>query len=58
MTEHSQNDVFQASSFLQGQNAEYIEQLYARYANDPASVDDAWASFFRQLGDSELFLFF
>ena len=53
MTEHSQNDVFQASSFLQGQNAEYIEQLYARYANDPASVDDAWASFFRQLGDSE-----
>ncbi|MFV0335302.1 MAG: 2-oxoglutarate dehydrogenase E1 component [Tropicimonas sp.] len=53
MTEHSQNEVFHASSFLQGQNADYIEQLYARYATDPASVDEAWGEFFRQLGDAE-----
>jgi len=52
MTELSKNDVFHASSFLQGQNAEYIEQLYAQYANDPASVDAAWAEFFRSLGDA------
>ena len=31
MTEHSRNDIFHASSFLQGHNAEYVEQLYARY---------------------------
>ncbi|MEM1362684.1 MAG: 2-oxoglutarate dehydrogenase E1 component [Pseudomonadota bacterium] len=54
MTEQSKNDIFHASSFLQGQNAAYIEQLYARYANDPASVDEAWAEFFRGLGDPEL----
>ena len=54
MTEHSPNDVFHASSFLQGHNAEYIEQLHARYANDPASVDAAWQQFFRQLGDAEI----
>ncbi|WP_116130794.1 2-oxoglutarate dehydrogenase E1 component [Tropicimonas sp. IMCC34043] len=53
MTEHSKNDIFHASSFLQGQNAEYIEQLYARYAEDPASVEPDWADFFRQLGDAE-----
>ena len=41
MTEHSPNDIFRASSFLQGQNATYVEQLYARYAADPASVDAA-----------------
>ncbi|MCR9087416.1 MAG: 2-oxoglutarate dehydrogenase E1 component [Rhodobacteraceae bacterium] len=54
MTELNKNDIFHASSFLQGQNAGYIEQLYARYANDPDSVDQAWAEFFRSLGDSEI----
>jgi 2-oxoglutarate dehydrogenase E1 component len=32
MTDQSPNDVFHASSFMQGHNAEYLEQLYARYA--------------------------
>ncbi len=54
MTEQSPNDVFHASSFLQGHNAEYIEQLYARYATDPNAVDEAWQQFFRQLGDTEI----
>ncbi|WP_164738109.1 2-oxoglutarate dehydrogenase E1 component [Frigidibacter oleivorans] len=53
MTDQSPNDQFHASSFLQGHNAEYIEQLYARYATDPAAVDQAWADFFRSLGDAE-----
>jgi 2-oxoglutarate dehydrogenase E1 component len=52
MTDQSPNDIFRASSFLQGHNAEYIEQLYARYAGDPSAVDASWAEFFRQLGDS------
>ena len=54
MTEHSPNDQFHASSFMQGHNAEYLEQLYARYAADPNAVDAAWAEFFRALGDAEL----
>ncbi|MDK3016943.1 2-oxoglutarate dehydrogenase E1 component [Pseudodonghicola flavimaris] len=54
MTEHSPNDLFHASSFMQGQNAEYLDQLYAQYAGDPNAVDAAWADFFRQLGDDEL----
>jgi 2-oxoglutarate dehydrogenase E1 component len=51
MTEQSPNDLFHASSFMQGHNAEYLEQLHARYAADPASVDDAWRDFFAALGD-------
>ena len=39
---------------MQGHNAEYLEQLYARYANDPNAVDEAWQAFFRQLGDDEV----
>ena len=53
MTEHSKNEIFHASSFLQGHNAAYVEQLYARFSNDPDSVDEAWAEFFRQLGDAD-----
>ncbi|MBT0958095.1 2-oxoglutarate dehydrogenase E1 component [Alphaproteobacteria bacterium KMM 3653] len=53
MTDHPANDQFHASSFMQGHNAEYLEQLYARYANDPAAVDEAWAEFFAQMGDAE-----
>ena len=40
MNDQSPNDVFHASSFMQGHNAEYIEQLYARYADDPSAVDE------------------
>ncbi len=52
MTEQSNNDVLHASSFLQGHNAEYIEQLYAQYARDPNAVDAAWQAFFKELGDA------
>ena len=54
MTDQSPNDQFHASSFMQGHNAEYLEQMYARYANDPNAVDEAWQNFFRQLGDDEV----
>ncbi|GGL52738.1 2-oxoglutarate dehydrogenase E1 component [Wenxinia marina] len=52
MTDQSSNDVFHASSFLQGTNADYIERLYAKYADNPTSVDEAWQDFFAQLGDA------
>ena len=54
MTDHSPNDLFHASCFMQGHNAEYLEQLYAQYANDPNAVDAAWGEFFRQMGDADL----
>ena len=54
MTDHPANDQFHASSFMQGHNAEYLEQMYARYANDPGAVDEAWAAFFKAMGDDEV----
>ncbi len=54
MTDQSPNDIFHASSFMQGHNAEYLEQLYARYASDPNAVDEVWQDFFKQLGDADL----
>lgn len=54
MNDQSPNDLFHASSFMQGHNAEYLEQMYARYASDPNAVDASWQEFFSQLGDAEL----
>ncbi len=53
MTDHPANDQFHASSFMQGHNAEYLEQMYARYANDPGAVDEAWQAFFKEMGDDD-----
>jgi len=39
MTEQSPNDQFHASSFMQGHNATYPEQLYAQYTNNLNPVD-------------------
>ena len=52
MTEHVPNSAFHASSFMQGHNAEYLEQLYARYTRNPDAVDAAWVEFFKTMGDT------
>lgn len=51
MNDQSPNDALRDSSFLDGANAEYIDQMQARYAQDSASVDAAWAEFFEATGD-------
>jgi 2-oxoglutarate dehydrogenase E1 component len=42
MSRQDANAAFALSSFLQGTNAAYIDDLYARYEQDPASVDAEW----------------
>ena len=54
MTEHPSTDEFHNSSFLQGHNAEYIEQLYAQYAGDPDAVDEAWRAFFSEMNEGDI----
>jgi len=39
------------ASFLTGANATYVSELYARYSEDPGSVDSSWAQFFGGLND-------
>jgi 2-oxoglutarate dehydrogenase E1 component len=54
MTEQSPNSAFHAQSFLNGANADYVDQLQARFAADPNSVDPQWAEFFRAMGEPEV----
>jgi 2-oxoglutarate dehydrogenase E1 component len=51
MERESSNDMFEATSFLYGGNADYIEDLYARYQDNPSSVDAQWQEFFSKLAD-------
>jgi 2-oxoglutarate dehydrogenase E1 component len=51
MSRQDANAVFARTSFLYGSNAAYIEDLYAKYENDPASVDAEWREFFTGLKD-------
>ena len=51
MNDQAPNDQFHASSFMEGQNAEYLEQMYARYAADPNAVDESWQVFFKAMND-------
>src|SRR3979411_1231118 len=51
MSRQDANAAFPLSSFPQGTNAPYIDEIYARYEKDPASVDPEWQDFFKSLKD-------
>ena len=48
------NDLLEESSFLFGTNAAFIESLYARYQENPDSVDESWRAYFAELDERGL----
>jgi 2-oxoglutarate dehydrogenase E1 component len=46
------NDILDHTSFLYGGNAAYIEDLHAKFKENPASVDAEWQAFFAVLDDN------
>ena len=45
------NPLLSETTFLYGGNADYVEQLYARYAADPATVPQSWRAYFDGFGE-------
>jgi 2-oxoglutarate dehydrogenase E1 component len=45
------NTALLETSFLYGANATFVEEMAARYAADPNSVDPSWRAFFDQVRD-------
>ncbi len=39
------------ASFLSGANAGFVADLYARFLDDPGSVDESWRRFFAEIGE-------
>ena len=49
MSRQPLNAAFAQTSFLQGANAAYIEQMQEQYERNPGSVSDEWRLFFQSL---------
>ena len=47
------NTIFEKTSFLQGNNSLFIEELYLEYLNDPNTVPESWKSFFDGLNEDQ-----
>lgn len=52
MARQEANEEFARTSFLYGGNADYIDELYALYQNNPSSVNADWQAFFAEQGDN------
>ena len=48
------NQAFIDTDFLDGGSALYLEQMQARYAENPASVDASWRAYFEALGEDRI----
>ena len=53
MTREAQNAAFAQSSFLDGANAAYIEQMQAIYERNPGGVPEEWRKFFSSMDDGQ-----
>ncbi len=53
MSRQDSNSAFALTSFLDGGNAAYIDDLYARYQADNQAVDAEWQAFFQSLKDDD-----
>jgi len=49
MSRNALNEAFLRTSFLDGSNATYVEQMQAQYRQNPGSVSDEWRLFFESL---------
>ena len=49
----SNNTLYKKTSFLAGNNSEFIKEFYADYISDPNSLPESWRKFFNGLSDDE-----
>ncbi len=48
------NELLEATSFLSGTNAAFVESLYAQYLENPDAVEPSWRAYFSGLGQNAL----
>ncbi len=53
MSSSNNNTIYKKTSFLAGNNSEFINEFYADYIADPNSLPDSWRKFFEGLSDDE-----
>ena len=53
MSSSNNNTIYKKTSFLAGNNSEFINEFYADYISDPNSLPESWRKFFEGLSDNE-----
>ena len=53
----SNNTIYKKTSFLAGNNSEFINEFYADYLSDPNSLPESWRKFFDGLSDDEKLIY-
>ena len=53
MSSSNNNTIYKKTSFLAGNNSEFINEFYADYISDPKSLPESWRKFFEGLSDDE-----
>tara|TARA_B100000963_G_scaffold294572_1_gene265226 strand:- start:18636 stop:21521 length:2886 start_codon:yes stop_codon:yes gene_type:complete len=57
MSSSKDNTTYKKTSFLAGNNAEFINEFYADYISDPSSLPKSWREFFAGLSDKEKLIY-
>jgi len=53
MSSSKDNTTYKKTSFLAGNNSEFINEFYADYLSDPNSLPKSWREFFDGLSEDE-----
>jgi len=57
MSSSKNNTTYKKTSFLVGNNSEFINQFYADYLSDPKSLPESWRKFFEGLSDEQKLIY-
>ena len=57
MSSSNNNTIYKKTSFLAGNNSEFINEFYADYISDPNSLPESWRKFFDGLSDDEKLIY-
>ena len=57
MSSSDNNITYKKTSFLAGNNSEFIQEFYADYISDPNSLPESWRNFFDGLSDDEKLIY-
>jgi 2-oxoglutarate dehydrogenase E1 component len=57
MSSSKNNTIYKQTSFLAGNNSEFINEFYADYISDPNSLPEGWRKFFDGLSEDEKVIF-
>ena len=57
MSSSNNNIIYKKTSFLEGNNSEFINEFYADYISDPNSLPEGWKQFFDGLSENEKLIY-